>query len=534
MKFLLDKGFQGQDSSLVWEIPLAIVMLFLIRALLSICTNYLMTWISTRLVVDLRREMFDKVLTLPSNVFQELSSGRLISRLMYDTDNVNQATTNVLVIAVRESLTSLALIGYLIYLDWRLTLITLTVAPVIALIIKGMSKRIRLASRQSLESLQAMSHTIEEATDAHKVIRIFRGQVQMRNRFLQVTESFRRSMMREAIPASALAPITHLVASVAVALITMLALTQGTGQGSASAGGFISFITAMLLLISPIKQLTSINPIMQRGLSASESIFQLLDMQDEPDKGSISLDRVKGDIRFQGVSFTYPGTDNLALDDVSFEIKAGQTVALVGGSGGGKSTVGSLIARFYSPTSGKILIDGVDIESVKLQCLREQLALVSQDIILFNDSLQANIAFGSGCVHSEDEIVNAAKAAHAWDFIQQLPQGLATRIGSGGSKLSGGQRQRLAIARALLKDAPILVLDEATSALDTVSERQVQAALEDLMRNRTTLIIAHRLSTIERADLILVLDRGKVVEQGTHKQLVSSGGYYANLMRLQS
>jgi subfamily B ATP-binding cassette protein MsbA len=534
MKFLLDNGFKTGDSRLVWLIPLGIVLLFVVRGILSFCTNYLMTWISTRLVIDLRRQLFGKILTMPTQTFHEQSAGKLISRLIYDADNVNHAATNVLVTAVRESLTALALLVYLVYLDWKLTLITLTIGPLIALILKGMSKRIRAASRSSFEALRAMSHTIEETTDAHKVIRIFGGQTQQRERFYRDTERFRRSMMREAVPASALTPITHLVASIAVASITFLALSQTTGQASASAGGFVSFIAAMLLLISPIKQLTAINPIMQRGLSACESVFHLLDQPDEPDGGQRELPQARGDIRFEQVSFSYPDTDRLALNDVSFNVLAGQTVALVGASGGGKTTISTLIPRFYSPTGGRILIDDVDIQEVTLASLRQNIALVSQDIVLFNDTVAANIAFGTRKEHTREDIVAAAKAAHAWDFILQLPEGLDTLIGEDGAKLSGGQRQRIAIARALLKDAPILVLDEATSALDTESERQVQAALATLMKNRTTLVIAHRLSTIEHADKIVVLDQGRIVESGTHAQLMAAGGYYANLNRMQS
>ena len=533
MKFLLDKGFQTDDARLVWVIPSGIVLLFVLRGVLSFVTNYMMTWISTRLVIDLRREMFDKILHLPTHVFQDQSAGKLISQLTHQTNNVNQAATSVLVIAVRESLTTLALLIYLIYLDWKLTLFTLTIGPLIALIVKGMSVRIRKESRASFLSLSAMSHTIEEATDAHKVVRIFGGHTQMRERFAHNCESFRRSMMREAVPASAITPITHLVASLAVAAITFWALSHTPGQASGSAGGFVSFITAMLLMISPIKQLTSINPIMQRGLSACESIFELLDRPQEPDVGQIELHRVRGQIRFANVHFRYPHTERQALEHLDFEVQAGQTVALVGASGGGKTTISSLIPRFYSPQSGQIFIDDIDIQSVTLKSLRQNIALVSQDIVLFNDSVMANIAFGSSAHATREQVIAAAQAANAWDFISQLPQGLDTLIGEDGAKLSGGQRQRIAIARAILKDAPILILDEATSALDTESERQVQSALRTLMLNRTTLVIAHRLSTIEHADQILVLDQGRIVERGQHSELIQKGGYYASLTQLQ-
>ena len=534
MKYLLDNGFQTSDRRLIWAIPLGIVLLFVLRGVLTFCTNYVMTWISTRLVLDLRRQLFDKILAMPTQTFHDLSAGKLISRVIYDTDNVNQAATNVLVIAIRESLTVIALLAYLLYLDWKLTLLTLTIGPVIAVIIKQMSRRIRAASRSSFEALRAMSHTIEETTNAHKVVKIFAGERQQRNRFYLDTERFRRSMMREAVPASALTPVTHIVAAIAVAIITFLALSQTTGQASASAGGFMSFIAAMLLMISPIKQLTAINPILQRGLSACESVFYLLDQPDEPDQGHRELPHAQGHIEFDHISFSYPGSERQALNDISFHVHAGQTIALVGASGGGKTTVSSLIPRFYSPSSGRILIDGIDIQDLTLASLRHNIALVSQDVVLFNDTVEANIAFGVRDTITREEVIAAAQAANAWDFIQQLPEGLDTPIGEKGARLSGGQRQRIAIARALLKNAPILILDEATSALDTESERQVQAALTLLMKNRTTLVIAHRLSTIEHADQILALDQGRIVERGTHAELLARGGYYASLTRLQS
>jgi len=534
MKYLLDNGFKTGDARLVWAIPLGIVLLFFVRGILSFCTSYLMTWISTKLVTDIRRQMFAKIVRLPTQAFHEQSAGKLISRLLYDADNVNQAATNVLVTAVRESLTAIALLGYLLYLDWKLTLITLAIGPLIAFIIKGFSRRIRAASRASFEAIRTISHTIEETAAAHKIVKIFGGQGQQIDRFFHDTERFRRSMMREAVPAAALTPITHIAASLAVAIITYLALSQSTGQASASAGGFVSFIAAMLLLISPIKQLTTISPIMQRGLSACESVFGLLDLPEEEDRGTRTLPHARGDVAFEHVTFSYPGAERIALNDISFQVQAGQTIALVGASGGGKTTISALIPRFYRPSSGRVLLDGIDVSELTLASLRHNIAMVSQDIVLFNDTAEANIRFGARAECSREDVIAAAKAAHAWDFIQQLPEGLDTFIGEDGAKLSGGQRQRIAIARALLKNAPILILDEATSALDTESERQVQAALATLMKNRTTLVIAHRLSTIEHADRILVLDQGRVVESGTHAELLAAGGYYANLNRMQS
>ena len=534
MKYLLDHGFKTEDTRLIWAIPLGIVLLFVVRAVLSFCTNYLMTWISTNVVTSLRLEMFAKALLLPTAAFHEQSSSRVIARILNDADGVNQASTNVLVIAVRETCTAVALIVYLIYLDWRLTLITLAVGPIISWIVKAFSQRVRAISRTNLNAIKKIAHTVEETVNAHKMIKIYGAQEQLANRFRRDVEGFRRSMMKEAIPASAITPVTHLAASLAVAIITYMAISKTTGQAGASAGGFASFITAMLLLIAPIKQLTSISPLIQRGMAAAESVFGFIDAEVEIDTGSYRLEHARGTVEFDEVSFQYPGAERNALTEVSLTIEAGQTVALVGASGGGKTTVSTLIPGFYRPSSGTIRIDGIDTADITLASLRHNIALVSQDIVLFNDTVEANIAFGSHLPSDREAVIAAAKAANAWDFIQQLPQGLDTLIGEDGAKLSGGQRQRIAIARALLKNAPILILDEATSALDTESERQVQAALATLMQNRTTLVIAHRLSTIEHADRILVLDQGRIVESGSHQELLQLGGYYANLNRLQT
>jgi len=534
MKYLLDHGFQTSDARLVWAIPLGIVLLFSVRGLFSYFTNYLMSWISTQLVVDLRRELFTKVLHQPVHFFHEQSSGKLISRIVMDVDNVNEAATNMLVTLMRETLTVTALLVYLLYLDWKLTLLTLIITPLITFIIKAFSARLRRASRDGLESYRQMSYAIEETVESEKVIKVFDGYAQQTRKFHQATENFRRAKMRWSIASAAITPITHLAASLAVAFIIFSALSQTTGQAGASAGGFISFITAMLLLISPIKQLTSISPTIQRGLAGCESIFGILDTPSENDPGQRQLGHARGEIEFAQVCFSYPGADRLALQDVSFRVAAGRTIALVGASGGGKTTVSALIPRFYSPNSGRILIDDIDVTELSLTSLRQNIALVSQDVVLFNDTVAANIAFGARDTTTPEQIIAAAQAANAWDFIQQLPGGLDAMIGEKGARLSGGQRQRIAIARALLKNAPILILDEATSALDTESERQVQIALAALMKNRTTLVIAHRLSTIEHADLILAMDRGRIVEQGTHAELLALGGYYASLTRIHA
>lgn len=534
MKYLLDNGFKTDNANMVWMIPIGIVALFVVRSVFVYTSGYLMTWISSRVVTDLRRAMFQKLLTLPTTYCDKQSAGQLISRLVYDVSHISEAATSALVSIIRELLTALALIGYLLYLDWRLTLITLGVGPVIAFLVKSFGKRMRHASQQSMAAMRKISYVIEETASAQKVVKIYGGQEHQNRLFFDATESFRRAQMKEAIPATATTPITHIAASVAIALIAFLALSQTMGNAGASPGGFISFITAMLLLIAPLKQLTSVKTNLQRGMAATENVFSFLDTASEPDHGMLSLRRAQGAITFDNVFFAYPGAEQNALHGVSLTIEPGQTVALVGPSGSGKSTLSNLMPRFYSVTSGQILIDGINIESLQLASLRSNIALVSQDVMLFNDTVRANIAYGTKEIVNEQMLLQAAKAANAWEFIQRLPQGLDTIIGDNGSRLSGGQKQRLAIARAILKDAPILILDEATSALDNESERKVQAALEGLMKNRTTLVIAHRLSTIERADQIYVLVNGQIVEKGSHSELIKNNGTYALLAKKYS
>lgn len=534
MQYLLDNGFSNRDPDLLWMIPSGIVGIFVVRAIAAFCAGYLMAWIASKVVQTLRQQLFVRVLHLPVQEFHQQSAGVFISRLVYEVTHIAESVTTALAILFRESLTVVALLGFLLYTDWRLTLITLTVGPLMAVMLKAFSKRLRAATQQNLQSMRDLSHTIEESIVSNKVVKIFGGQAQQTEKFFQDTARLRRAQMREAIPASATTPITHIAASLAVATITYFALRHAQGEGQGSPGGFMAFMTAMLLLISPLKQLTSVNIILQRGLTAANSIFALLDTPAESDTGTIVLPRARGDITFEQVSFQYPTTESKALEGVSFHIPAGKTVALVGVSGGGKSTIASLLPRFYNVSEGRILIDGIDIQSLTLANLREQIALVSQDIVLFNDTVAANIAYGSLRQYSREALIEAAKAANAWDFIQQLPQGLDTVIGENGGRFSGGQRQRIAIARALLKNAPILILDEATSALDTESERQVQAALTNVMHNRTTLVIAHRLSTIEHADTIVVLNQGRIVETGTHAELLAAKGVYEKLASTQA
>jgi len=438
----------------------------------------------------------------------------------------------VVTIVIRDTIIIAGLLGWLFYLDWKLTLITLAIAPVVALIIRTINHRLRNASRDTQQAMGSITQVIEESVTAHKVVKLFGGQSYEQQRFDSEINGVRRHMMKQAAAALANVPLVQMVAAVALSFVIWLAIGQ-TGSDAATVGGFLSFVTAMLMLTAPLKRITSITEFIQRGLAAAESVFDLLDSDDEADSGTLELGRVHGELCFERVSFAYGWDGRMALQEVDLQIPAGQVVALVGASGSGKSTLANLVPRFYELRSGHILIDGQDIRTVTLASLRANIALVSQEVVLFNDTIASNIAYGQMREVPETEIVAAATAAHAMEFIRDMPQGLQTLVGEKGVRLSGGQRQRIAIARAILKDAPILILDEATSALDSESERHVQAAFEVLMRDRTTLVIAHRLSTIEKADRIVVLQKGQIAEAGTHAELLARGGVYAQLHRTQ-
>ncbi|TRZ65340.1 MAG: lipid A export permease/ATP-binding protein MsbA [Rhodocyclaceae bacterium] len=532
MKPLLDKGFIPKYRGELYLIPLAMIAIFAVRGFLTYFTSYTLAWVTNHIVMDLRRQMFDRLLTLPTHYYDDQSSGTLIAKVTYGINDFTGAATNVLTALVRDSLTILGLLAYLLYLDWRLTLIALAVGPLIVAVVRLFGTRLRAASRRGYSAMGLISHILEETIGAHKVVKVFGGQRYETQRFEDVSKEFRQAAMRESMAASATVPLTQVASATALAIIIYVALLQ-SADSHITVGGFVSFITAMLMLLSPVKRLTEVNAPLQRGLTAAENIFGLLDQPAEEDHGRTVLPRARGEIRFDAVSFSYADVQRPALHEVSLHVPAGQTVALVGPSGSGKSTLVSLLPRFYQPGRGNILIDGHDTQSLTLESLRANIALVSQDVVLFNDSVAANIAYGSSSGASEAEIIAAAHAAHAWEFICQMPRGLQTTVGENGVKLSGGQRQRLAIARAFLKNAPILILDEATSALDSESERQIQSALEQLIQGRTTLVIAHRLSTVEHADRIVVLDKGRIVEQGCHDELLATNGIYTHLYRLQ-
>lgn len=533
LKPVLDKGFKPEGGfANPILISLGIVGVFVLRGIFGFLSSYGFSWVSNQIIARIREEMYAKMVRLPIGYFQMNSSNIPLTKIAYDVNGVASAGTSVIVTVLKDGLSVIGLLGWLLWLNWKLTLICFALIPAVAVVMRTFSGRLRVASRNAQVSISNMVQVLQETAHCNRVIKVFGGESQESVRFSRINNEVRSQNLRQAVAAAATSPLIHLIASIAVAVVVYVAVVQ-SNEGEATVGSFVSFITALLMLLAPLRHLADVNAPLQRGLAAAESVFQLLDQAAESDDGKISLDVVNGDLQFDNVSFAYPRSERRALDRVSLSLKAGQTVALVGQSGGGKTTMASLVPRFYNPDSGRILLDGHDLQTLSLHCLRSNIAYVSQDVLLFNDTVAANIAYGDSRSVPMEEVEAAAKAANAFEFIQAMPEGFNTVIGENGNRLSGGQRQRLAIARAILKNVPILILDEATSALDNESERLVQEALERLMQGRTTLVIAHRLSTIEGADLIAVMSGGRVVESGRHAELLSQNGIYSQLHRLQ-
>ncbi|ART81560.1 lipid ABC transporter permease/ATP-binding protein [Oceanisphaera profunda] len=532
VKPLIDDGLTGQDPAFLKMMPFFILGMFFLQGLFSFMSSFCMAWVGNHVVLSLQQQVFGKLMAMPVAFFDRHNSGNLLSKVTYDASQVSSAASSTLVTLVREGATVIGLLIMMFYYSWQLSLVFFIVGPIVGVMIAIISRRFRRLSRGMQDAMGNITSSTEQMLKGHKEVLMFNGQKVEADRFHGVSNAVRQQNMKMVATNATGTSLVQLIASTALAALVFMANVDGM-QDNITPGTFIAVLGAMLMLMRPLKSLTQLNSSYQRGIAASQSLFGLLDADGETDTGTRSLTRATGNLEFAGVSFTYPTKEAPALKDVSFSLTPGKTIALVGRSGSGKSTIASLLTRFYDISQGEILLDGVDLREYKLSDLRRQFALVSQQVHLFNDSIANNIAYAAEGEYSREQVIAAAKVAYADEFITKLPQGYDTVIGENGASLSGGQRQRIAIARALLRNAPLLILDEATSALDTESERHIQAALDELRKDRTAIVIAHRLSTIESADEILVIDEGRVVERGAHTELMAQQGVYAQLRSIQ-
>lgn len=534
LKPLIDEGFgNNADRNFLKIMAFIVVGLIFARGMTSFVSSYCLAWVSGKVVMTMRQKVFKHLMFMPVTFFDQNSSGKLLSRITYDSEQIAGSSASALQSVVREGVYIIFLVATMFYYSWRLSLVLFLIGPLIAILIRVVSKRFRKLSRNMQESMGSMTESAEQMLRGHKVVLSFGGQQVEEERFNHTSNDMRRKGMKMMAATAISDPIIQVIASLALAVVLFVAGAPEIMGETLTAGEFAAVIGALMGILRPLKTLTNVNAQFQRGMAACQTLFTLFDLPTEKDEGTHQVERAKGDIRFENVTFTYFGKEQPALKNISFDLPAGKTLALVGRSGSGKSTIANLITRFYEIDSGKITLDGVSISDYTLNNLREQCAIVSQQVHLFNDTVANNIAYAAKDKFSREQIIEAAKAAYAMEFIEKMPQGLDTIIGENGVNLSGGQRQRLAIARALLRNSPVLVLDEATSALDTESERAIQAALDELQKDRTVLVIAHRLSTIEKADEILVVDHGEIIERGSHQALLEKDGAYKQLHSLQ-
>jgi subfamily B ATP-binding cassette protein MsbA len=532
MKPLMNGGLVDHNAHVIRKIALEILLLFFGRGIASFVIAYSMSWLGRHVIFSLRNDLFRKFLVLPAHFFDTHATGVLLSKLTYNTEQVAESTTNSIKVLINDTITVLGLLAWMFYLNWLLSALVLVVVPVIAWLTRYVSRRFRRVSTRIQDSVGELTRTTEEIINGQRMVKLYNAADSEFARFRSANEYNQRENLKLAFTRAAANPIIQLCAGFGLALVIYVLTLEPSGAGH-TVGDFASFLTAVTLLLPPLRRLTDVNAAMQRGVAAGHSIFELLDLNEESHTQGQALAHVQGTIEFQSVRFTYSSRKQPVLSDISFRVEPGKTLAIIGRSGSGKSTLASLLPRFYDPDSGRILIDGRNIADLQLTDLRRQIALVTQDVVLFNDTVAHNIAYGAEGEVAEKDIREVARAAQILDDIEALPQGFETLIGEQGSLLSGGQRQRIAIARALIKNAPILILDEATSALDSESEHRVQLALSKLMQGRTAIVIAHRLSTVERADRILVLEDGRIIESGTHTELLEKGGLYTNLHQLQ-